>query len=269
MAIDVKIPQVGESITEVTIASWNKNDGDHVEMDEVLCELESDKATFELSAEAAGILKIKAEEGSTIAIGEIICVLETDGKPTTAPQQVPPKAEAKTGDGSTVIAEAGKSGKIIEMKVPQVGESITEVTLGSWAKNDGDFVQLDEVLAEIESDKATFELTAEAQGILQIVAKDGQTLSIGDLICKIEVAEGAVASTSESPPVAQAKAPVPEPASKESYAAGHASPAAAKIMAEKGISSGEVSGYRCRWKDHQGGRHEGRRGRRFKIGAQR
>ena len=85
MGIDVRIPTVGESITEVTIASWQKKDGDYVEMDEVLCELESDKATFELNAEAAGVLKIKAEEGATVPIGEVICILETDGTPSDKP----------------------------------------------------------------------------------------------------------------------------------------------------------------------------------------
>ena len=66
MSHQIKVPEVGESITEVTVASWLKNDGDIVEMDEVLCELESDKATFELPAEAAGRLVVKAREGASI-----------------------------------------------------------------------------------------------------------------------------------------------------------------------------------------------------------
>ncbi len=242
MAIDVKIPTVGESITEVTIASWQRNDGDYVEMDEVLCELESDKATFELNAEAAGTLRIKAEEGATVGIGDVICIIETDGKPSSAPPPPADKLEEKVEKEPPAVAEASKTGEIVEMKVPEVGESITEVTLGSWVKNDGDFVQLDDVLAEIESDKATFELTAEAQGILKIVARDGQTLSIGDLICQIEVAEGSVAPTAEAVPIEEAKPSAREPSGGANYAAGHASPAAAKILTEKGVSPKEVSG---------------------------
>ena len=69
MALEIKVPVVGESISEVTVARWNKNDGDFVNADELLCELESDKATFELNAESAGILRIKAKEGETVAIG--------------------------------------------------------------------------------------------------------------------------------------------------------------------------------------------------------
>jgi 2-oxoglutarate dehydrogenase E2 component (dihydrolipoamide succinyltransferase) len=78
MSLEIKVPSVGESISEVTIARWNKKTGDYVEMDELLCELESDKATFELNAEKAGILTTKANEGDTIAVGDIIASIDTD-----------------------------------------------------------------------------------------------------------------------------------------------------------------------------------------------
>jgi 2-oxoglutarate dehydrogenase E2 component (dihydrolipoamide succinyltransferase) len=95
---------------------------------------------------------------------------------------------------------------------------------------------LDEVIAEVESDKATFELPAEANGILRIVAKEKDTLPIGGLICRIEVTEGAPAAAAET------KAAKSAPAASEAYAAGHPSPAAAKILDEKGIPAGQVSG---------------------------
>src|SRR5205823_1879279 len=75
--IEMKVPSVGESVTEVTIASWNKKDGEQVALDEVLCELESDKATFELPAEAAGTLRIVAQAGETLPIGAVIAKIET------------------------------------------------------------------------------------------------------------------------------------------------------------------------------------------------
>src|SRR5476649_2118004 len=89
----------------------------------------------------------------------------------------------------------------LTIKVPPVGESITEVTLSSWKKKDGDAVKMDEVIAELESDKATFELTAEKAGILTTVAKEGDTLAIGAVVASIEengVAEVAVDSSSSS-----------------------------------------------------------------------
>ena len=238
----MKVPSVGESITEVTVASWTKNDGDYVEMDEVICELESDKATFEVTAEAAGTLKIKAEEGDTLEIGAVLCEIDESGAGGGSSSSDNSSAEEKesANDSST---EAKATGEVLEMKVPAVGESITEVTISNWAKGDGDFVELDEVIAEIESDKATFDLTAEARGKLQIVAQEGDTLEIGELICKIEVMEGgAPSSDSLSSDSSSKESSSGSGADKETYATGHASPAAAKILSEKGISPDDVEG---------------------------
>jgi 2-oxoglutarate dehydrogenase E2 component (dihydrolipoamide succinyltransferase) len=181
MSLEMKVPAVGESITEVTIGQWFKKDGDQVQMDEVLCELESDKATFELTAESAGTLRIKAQAGETLEIGATICVIENGATASEA------KTEVKAAPAPAAKA---KTGEVKEMIVPTVGESITEVTLATWLKADGDFVQLDDIIAEVDSDKATFELPAEATGILRHVAKEGDTLEIGGLICRIEVVEG-------------------------------------------------------------------------------
>ena len=77
MALEIKVPTVGESISEVVIAKWSKKTGDYVAMDELLCELESDKATFELNAEAAGILTTHGNEGDTIKVGDLIASIDT------------------------------------------------------------------------------------------------------------------------------------------------------------------------------------------------
>lgn len=231
MAIQVKVPTVGESITEVTIANWTKKDGDVVQMDEVIAELESDKATFELTAPKTGVLRIKKQQGEAVPIGELICEIEE----STGAAPSAPKSETK----AAAPASAPKAtGAVKEMKVPAVGESITEVTISTWLKKDGDFVKLDEVIAEVESDKATFELPAEANGILKIVAQEKTTLPIGGLICKIEVMEGVPSAESSKPAVVTS---APTPADK-SYAAGHPSPAAAKILDEKGINPAQVTG---------------------------
>lgn len=234
--IEVKIPTVGESITEVTISQWTKQDGDYVEMDEVICELESDKATFELNAEAAGILSIKVEEGETIEIGTIVCTID-DAASAGASSSAP--AAKASAPAAAPASSGGKTGEIYEMIVPTVGESITEVTVGSWVKEDGDMVELDEIIAEIESDKATFELTAEARGILNIVAQEGDTIEIGGMICKIEVVEGDAPAAA---PAASASAPAAQASGSENYATGHPSPAAAKILAEKGIDAAGIKG---------------------------
>lgn len=252
----MKVPQVGESITEVTIGKWFKQEGEHVELDEMICELESDKATFEVPAEAEGILHIKVQEGETVEIGTDICEIEpgsgTQGKEKGSDSSTPepkPEPKAEAADASKKpedkAPEKNAQSELVEMFVPAVGESITEVTIGSWLKSDGDEVTMDEAIAEIESDKATFELTAEAEGKLQIVAKEGETLEIGALICKIETTSGQTSKASsslESSSSSEMDEDGRENPMDETYAAGHASPAAHKILAEKGISPEAVTG---------------------------
>ncbi|WP_262245573.1 2-oxoglutarate dehydrogenase complex dihydrolipoyllysine-residue succinyltransferase [Parapedobacter soli] len=139
----------------------------------------------------------------------------------------------------------------LEIKVPTVGESISEVTLSQWIKQDGDYVEMDETIAELESDKATFELPAEKAGILRTVAQEGDTLEIGAVVATIEEGE-APASGSDTKadepenaatPQADSKpAPPTDNSSSISYATGIASPAAAKILREKGIDPAAVKG---------------------------
>lgn len=138
----------------------------------------------------------------------------------------------------------------IEMKIPAVGESITEVTLSKWIKNNGDYVQMDEIIAELESDKATFELTAEKAGVLITKAAEGDTIAIGSVVCAIDDSAKAPAAAAAPAPAKVESAPAKETpavkaapaASNENYATGHPSPAAAKILAEKGLEAQAVKG---------------------------
>lgn len=125
----------------------------------------------------------------------------------------------------------------LEIKVPTVGESINEVTLVKWLKPDGSWVERDEVLAELESEKATFEINAEQAGKLSWVAKEGDTLAIGDLACTIDTAAERPAGAVEAPAVPKA-APAQEPpaaAVATKVADVKASPVAAAIIADKKV----------------------------------
>lgn len=132
------------------------------------------------------------------------------------------------------------------IKVPPVGESISEVTLSQWIKKDGDYVEMDEVIAELESDKATFELTAEKAGTLKTIANEGDTLEIGAPVCSIEEGgkQADASPEGENTPKAEAKEAVTQPqeAKGSTYASGSPSPAAAKILAEKGVDPASVQG---------------------------
>lgn len=138
---------------------------------------------------------------------------------------------------------------MIEIKVPTVGESISEVTLVKWLKNDGEWVERDEILCELESEKATFELNAEKSGILHHVAQEDQTLNIGDLACKIddEAArpEGAAAPApkKEEAPAAKKEEPKKETASAApTKSDAKATPVAKSMMADKKLDAGQVKG---------------------------
>ncbi len=133
---------------------------------------------------------------------------------------------------------------IVEMKVPTIGESITEVTLSQWLKQDGEYVNIDEPICEFESDKATLEFPAEAAGVLTYVAAEGDDLEIGALVAKIDTSAakpaGAPVAAAPSPAVESA---TPPPATQSAnYATGHPSPAAGKILREGGVDPAAVQG---------------------------
>ncbi|WP_265428729.1 2-oxoglutarate dehydrogenase complex dihydrolipoyllysine-residue succinyltransferase [Chryseobacterium sp. YIM B08800] len=142
---------------------------------------------------------------------------------------------------------------ILEMKVPSPGESITEVEIATWLVKDGDYVQKDQPIAEVDSDKATLELPAEESGIITLKAEEGDVVQVGQVVCLIDMdaakPEGA-APAAEAPKQEEAKAaesakveaPKPAPAAPQSYATGTPSPAAKKILDEKGIDASQVSG---------------------------
>ena len=144
---------------------------------------------------------------------------------------------------------------ILEMKVPSPGESITEVEIASWLVKDGDYVKKDQAIAEVDSDKATLELPAEASGIITLKAEEGDTVAVGQVVCLIDTsaeqpAESAPikeapvepAKSTPAPTVAPTPAPAIEKAPAPSYSTGEASPAAKKILSEKQISPNEIKG---------------------------
>ncbi|MGA1364397.1 MAG: 2-oxoglutarate dehydrogenase complex dihydrolipoyllysine-residue succinyltransferase [Schleiferiaceae bacterium] len=135
---------------------------------------------------------------------------------------------------------------ILDMKVPSPGESISEVEIATWLVSSGDYVEKDQAIAEVDSDKATLELPAEAAGVIEILVEPGTTVAVGQVVCRIDTsaaapeggAKPAAASTPNPMPVAAAAAAP----TAQTYATGTASPAAKKILAEKGMDASQVSG---------------------------
>ncbi len=134
---------------------------------------------------------------------------------------------------------------VLEMKVPSPGESITEVEIATWLVEDGDYVEKDQPIAEVDSDKATLELPAEESGIITLKAEEGDAVEVGAVVCLIDRSatkpEG-VESQEEAPAKEEKKEVVTAAPVKETYASGTASPAAKKVLAEKGIKASDVKG---------------------------
>lgn len=243
--IELKVPVIGESITEVTLSQWLKANGDFVKLDEAICEFESDKATLEFPAEAEGKLIYVAAEDDDLEIGAVVAKIDTSvtqsGDDTVAPPAEPKKeksSEAPKADTKT----AAPTGEIIEMVVPVIGESITEVTLAAWLVGDGEYVERDSPICEFESDKATLEFPAEASGKLIHVAAEGDDLEIGALVAKIEVGGGGSAAKADPAPAKVGKEETPSTSNNQNYATGHPSPAAAKIIAEHNLKNVKGTG---------------------------
>ncbi len=138
---------------------------------------------------------------------------------------------------------------ILEMKVPSPGESITEVEIATWLVKDGDYVEKDQAIAEVDSDKATLELPAEASGIITLKAEEGDAVAVGDVVCLIDTSAakpegGAPAKEDKKEEAPKKEEPKQEtkPVENKTYASGSPSPAAKKILAEKGMEASQVSG---------------------------
>ncbi|MCK0126724.1 2-oxoglutarate dehydrogenase complex dihydrolipoyllysine-residue succinyltransferase [Gelidibacter sp. F2691] len=227
MSIEVRVPTLGESVTEATVATWFKKPGDAVAVDEMLCELETDKVTVEVPSPAAGVMgEIVAAEGETVGVDALLAMIgEGEGA-------APAPAVAKAAPAA---APAGDAGQAVDVMVPALGESVSEATVSSWFKQVGDAVAQDEMLCELETDKVSVEVPAPAAGVLtEILAPEGTTV---DATAKLAVLSsgGAVAAAPASAPAAAA---APAAAGKDVEDA----PSAKKAMAEAGMNPADVQG---------------------------
>ena len=219
---DVRVPTLGESVTEATVATWFKKPGDAVAVDEMLCELETDKVTVEVPAPAAGVMgEIVAAEGTTVGVDALLAVINAGNSASAAPTPAAPTVSTPTSAA-------------VDVMVPTLGESVSEATVSTWFKKVGDTVAQDEMLCELETDKVSVEVPAPAAGVLtEILAGEGTTVAAGG---KLAVLGGASASAS-----APAPATTPTPAATAAKDV-EDSPAAKKAMAEAGISRDAVTG---------------------------
>ncbi|UWR49472.1 2-oxoglutarate dehydrogenase complex dihydrolipoyllysine-residue succinyltransferase [Phaeobacter inhibens] len=239
MTTEVRVPTLGESVTEATVATWFKKPGDAVAADEMLCELETDKVTVEVPAPAAGTLgEIVAAEGETVGVDALLATIAEGGSDTAA-------APATSAPAATKDAAKGDAGAATDVMVPTLGESVSEATVSTWFKKVGDSVAQDEMLCELETDKVSVEVPAPTAGILtEITAEEGSTVDATAKLGVISGGEaGAVTPTPTKGETADGAQYTTPPAGQGGPAKDIANaPSAEKAMAEAGLSADQVQG---------------------------
>ncbi|MAC76757.1 MAG: dihydrolipoyllysine-residue succinyltransferase [Rhodobacteraceae bacterium] len=232
MTTEVRVPTLGESVTEATVATWFKKPGDAVAVDEMLCELETDKVTVEVPSPVAGTLgEIVAAEGETVGVDALLANISEGGEAAAAPAKAEPEAASAPASDDK---GGDKGGDSVDVMVPTLGESVTEATVSTWFKAVGDSVAQDEMLCELETDKVSVEVPAPAAGVLvEITAAEGTTV---DAAAKLGVISASGAAPAAKPAAAAA------PAAASGKADVEDAPSAKKAMAEAGLSADKVTG---------------------------
>ncbi|SEL19846.1 2-oxoglutarate dehydrogenase E2 component [Roseovarius nanhaiticus] len=247
MSTEVRVPTLGESVSEATVATWFKKPGDKVEADEMLCELETDKVTVEVPSPAAGTMgDIVAPEGETVGVDALLATIEegSAAKPKDDKPAKEEKSEAKSEPKAEKQAEkkSGGGGGSIDVMVPTLGESVSEATVSTWFKKAGDTVEADEMLCELETDKVSVEVPSPGAGTLsEILANEGDTVQAGGKLAVLSSGSdaGVAQATDEAPAGGdQYQQPKAGGGSKDVENA----PSAKKAMAEAGLSPDQVTG---------------------------
>lgn len=219
MSVEVVMPQMGESITEGTVSKWLKKVGEHVDKDEAVLEISTDKVDAEVPSPGAGVLlEVRHQEGETVEVGTVLAVIGVEGEvpaasknsqaasptdsATTAPFEEPepavfetPEVQTQTTTSGTVTpqSQTESSAGASEIVMPQMGESITEGTVSKWLKAVGDTIEKDEALLEISTDKVDAEVPSPTSGtLLEIKVNEGETVEVGAVLAVVGASDSSV-----------------------------------------------------------------------------
>ena len=246
MSESVKMPALGESVTEGTVSSWLKAVGDTVEVDEPLLEVATDKVDTEVPSPVAGtILEIRVPEDETVEVGTVLAVIGQPSEAATpAPSSPAPAAAPAPTTASPAAPPAPATDSGAEVTMPALGESVTEGTVSSWLKAVGDTVEVDEPLLEVATDKVDTEVPSPVAGtILEIRVPEDETVEVGTVLAVIGQPSEAATPAPSSPAPAAAPAPTTaSPAAPPAPAASrarHAAPAAPAPETPAAAGSGE------------------------------
>ncbi|MFD2942858.1 pyruvate dehydrogenase complex dihydrolipoamide acetyltransferase [Flavobacterium notoginsengisoli] len=271
MAIKVTMPRLSDTMTEGTVATWLKKIGDKVSEGDILAEIETDKATMEFESFNEGtLLHIGIQEGETAPVDSLLAIIGKEGEDISAllaggdaPAAEAPKADAPAAEAKTETAAPAKAAElpkgVIVVTMPRLSDTMTEGTVATWLKKVGDTVAEGDILAEIETDKATMEFESFNAGtLLYIGIQEGSTAPVDSLLAIIGPAGTDIsgvadnftaggAATASAPAAEEKAAPAAEKAPEAATETSNggrilASPLAKKIASDKGIQLSQVKG---------------------------
>ncbi len=272
--VDVVTPSAGESVTEGTILEWHVKLGDEIKADSTIVEISTDKVDVELPSPASGtVTEILVAEGDTVTVGQVIARIALGGGASAAPTTPTDSApQTSNGQASTSAAEQSDgaasaspseqsdgasdgrsaadqdgtpsaSGQMVDVLTPAAGESVSEGTILEWHVEVGGRIKVDDTIVEISTDKVDLELPSPAGGtVTEILVAEGDTVTVGQVIARIEVGEGAQAP-SEPANGPAAAATTTQAASAAGVPEGtKVSPVAARVAVVEGVDLAQVSG---------------------------
>ncbi|MGY8999485.1 MAG: 2-oxoglutarate dehydrogenase complex dihydrolipoyllysine-residue succinyltransferase [Rhodospirillales bacterium] len=225
MTTEIKVPTLGESLTEGTVVNWLKSIGDAIAVDEPILELETDKVTMEVNAPVAGILtQIIAEAGTEIEVGGVLGIIE------------PSKVDLALEPAGRAPMEKNVGGPDIDIVVPMLGESLTEGTVANWLKVIGSQVAQNEPLLELETDKVTIEVNAPSAGtLIAIFAEVGDQVEVGSVLGKLSGSDSSITA------LAPVSALVSAPVTTTSSDGVQMSPAVRKLVEDGGYDATQIT----------------------------
>ncbi|MGJ8691234.1 MAG: 2-oxoglutarate dehydrogenase complex dihydrolipoyllysine-residue succinyltransferase [Thalassotalea sp.] len=219
MTTEIKVPVLPESVADATVATWHVQVGDKVSRDQVLVDIETDKVVLEVPATSDGVItEINQPEGATVLGDQVIAILVEGAAAAEAP-------------AAPAASTAAASGKVVDILVPVLPESVADATVATWHVAEGDVVAVDQVIVEIETDKVVLEVPATEAGVMgKIIHGEGDTVLGQQVIGKLN----AGASAGSAAPAASAE----EAISADELA----SPSVRRLMTEKGLTANDVAG---------------------------
>ncbi|MEM6649414.1 MAG: 2-oxoglutarate dehydrogenase complex dihydrolipoyllysine-residue succinyltransferase [Pseudomonadota bacterium] len=237
---EIRVPTLGESVTEATVGQWLKQEGDAVSVDDPLVELETDKVSVNVPAPAAGVLsKIAAKEGETVNLDALLGEI-SDGADKDASQKNGKDVTTNTASTDQSASAASDNGKEIEVLAPSSGESVSEADIGEWLVKVGDAVTEDQPIVSLETDKAAVDVPSPVTGFVkELRAEEGDTVTVGSVLAILTTDENSVAAAPAAKP-----SPAPEASTKPQSNGSSAplSPAPRRVIAENNLDASQIPG---------------------------